>query len=170
MATQLTDQPIQLVRTIDGTLTYLVRLPPESLPPVRARDLDAAWQRARRAAINTEWGDVLRFRFRRPDCADTDLLLADQDAACWAAAADRVASLATAYGLSLCLRLLALVAVIADSRRADRYVTLRRDGASIAPALLAGAATVSLTRDAAFDPDALRTRLAAGANLPGTIA
>ena len=134
---------------------------------MRARDLDAAWQRARAAAIQEHWGDMRLFRFRRDDGQDLDLALADPDAACWAAAADRVATLASEYGLSLCLRLLALVALMARAGWAKSYFTLRRDGADIAPALLTAAATTALTRDALFDADALRTRLAS-TNLLGT--
>jgi hypothetical protein len=155
--------PIQVAATADGTLTYLVALPPEDLPAVRARDLDAAWHRARAAAIGAQWGALRLFRFRRADGSHTDLALADPDAACWAAAADTVAPLAGAYGLSLCLRLLALVALMARTPWARPWFTLRRDGADIAPALLAAAAQAPLTREALFDPDALRAKLARGA-------
>ena len=152
--------PIQVATTPDGTLTYLVSLPPEALPPVRPRDLDAAWHRARAAALGAEWGTLRLFRFRHPDGSHTDLALADPDAACWAAAADTVAALANPYGLALCLRLLALVALMAEASWAKPWFTLRRDGADIAPALLAAAARAPLTREAAFDPDTLHALLA----------
>ncbi len=156
---------IEVALATDGTLTYRVALPPEALPAVRPRDLDAAWQRARAAALAERWGRLRLFRFLREDGSTTDLALADPDAACWAEAADLVAPIATAYGMSLCLRLLALVALLAGAGQEATpwtapFVTLRRDGADIAPVLLAAAAHATLTRDALFDPDRLRARLA----------
>ncbi len=156
---------ITVAESADGTLTYRVALPPEALPPVRPRDLDAAWQRARAAAIAERWGKLRLFRFLREDGGTTDLALTDPDAACWAEAANLVAPLASAYGMSLCLRLLALVSLLAVDGGEPRrwtapYVTLRRDGADIAPVLLNAAAQATLTPDAQFDPERLRTRLA----------
>ena len=160
-----TSVSIAVAKAADGTLTYRVAMPPEALPPVRPRDLDAAWQRARAAARAANWGTLRLFRFERADGGHTDLALADPDAACWAEAADHVAPLASAYGLSLCLRLLALVALMAEASRSAAnwtvpFFTLRRDGADIAPTLLAAAAQASLTREALFDPETLRARLA----------
>src|SRR5438477_331732 len=80
----------------DGTLTYLVGLPPDALPAVRARDIDAAWHHARAAATREMWGVTRLFRFRRADGEVTDLALADPDAACWAAAVDAVVGIGTA--------------------------------------------------------------------------
>ncbi len=157
---------IQVAAAADGTLTYLVAMPPEALPPVRARDLDSAWHHARAAAGRSDWGETRLFRFRRPDGEVTDLALADPDAACWAAAVDRVAGLGSAYGMSVCLRLLALVDLMARAGWAAAYFSLRRDGADIAPALLAAAATAPLTPAAGFDPDDLRGRMPRG-NLLG---
>ena len=159
-------QSIRVAAAADGTLTYLVGMPPEALPPVRARDLDAAWHHARAAAAREAWGAVRLFRFRRDDGGVTDLALSDPDAACWAAAVDAVVGIGTAYGLSVCLRLLALVDLMASVRWADTYFTLRRDGAEIAPALLSAAATAGLTPAAQFDLDDLRGRLPRG-NLLG---
>jgi hypothetical protein len=158
--------PIRVAAASDGTLTYLVGMPPEALPPVRPRDLDAAWHHARAAAMRQDWGVTRLFRFRHPDGTHSDLALADPDAACWAAAVDAVAGMGTAYGLSLCLRLLALVDLMAGASWASRYFTLRRDGADIAPALLAAAAAAGLDGGAQFDLDDLRARLARG-NLLG---
>ncbi|MBV9812477.1 MAG: hypothetical protein JO326_06985, partial [Acetobacteraceae bacterium] len=67
----------------DGTLTYLIDLPPEALPPVRLRDLANAWEAARQAAIAAghgaaTWGVARLFRFRREDGTCTDLALADR--------------------------------------------------------------------------------------------
>src|SRR5271163_3003304 len=58
---------VQVGAAADGTLTYLVALPPEALPPVRPRDLAAAWDAARNAAITARWGTTRLFRFRRAD-------------------------------------------------------------------------------------------------------
>jgi hypothetical protein len=153
--------PIQIRETQDGTLTYLVAMPPEALPPVRARDIEAAWHRARGAALGEQWGDLRIFHFLRADGSRTDFALTDPDAACWAAAADRIAGLTTAYGLSFCLRLLALVALLAQAKWTAAFFALDRDGARLDPALLAAAAELALTPDAGFDATLVRTRLAA---------
>ena len=149
----------------DGAITYLVGMPPEALPPVRGRDLAAAWDAARAGAAAEAWGAPRLFRFRRPDDSVTDLALADPDASCWAAAVDRTVGLGTAIGLSLCLRLLALVDLLARARWAAPLVALRRDGAEIDPALLHAAATLPLTREARFDEIHVRASLAS-ARLP----
>jgi hypothetical protein len=162
-------QAIRVVAAADGTLTYLVGLPPDALPPVRARDIDAAWHHARAAATREAWGVTRLFRFRRSDGGVTDLALADPDAACWAAAVDAMVGIGTAYGLSVCLRLLALVDLMAHARWAGGFFTLRRDGADISPALLSAAATARLTAAAQFDIDDLRGRLPRG-NLLGVSA
>src|SRR5438067_2315212 len=101
--------PIAVGAASDGTLTYLVDLPPEALPPVRGRDLAAAWDAAREAALARMWGAARAFWFRRRDGSCTHLALADPDARCWAGAVDRTVGTHTRYGLSLCLRLLALI-------------------------------------------------------------
>ncbi len=152
--------PIQIRQTDDGTLTYLVAMPPEALPAVRARDIEAAWHHARGAALSDQWGDLRVFHFLRADGSRTDFALTDPDAACWAAAADRVAGLGTSYGLALCLRLLALVALLAQARWTAAFFALERDGARLDPTLLATAAALPLSPDAAFDADAFRARLA----------
>jgi hypothetical protein len=150
---------VQVAAAADGTLTYLVGLPPEALPPVRLRDLAAAWDAARSAAITAHWGIVRLFRFRRADGSVTDLALADPDACCWAGAVDSTVGMQTAYGLSLCVRLLALVDLLGRARWADSMFTVKRDGAEIHPALLHGAATAPLTGEARFDEAELRDRV-----------
>ena len=55
-----------LVSGPDGSLTYLVDVPPEALPPVRRRDLERAWYAARDAALAQHWGVNRFFRFRAP--------------------------------------------------------------------------------------------------------
>jgi hypothetical protein len=152
---------VQVQARADGTLAYLVDLPPEALPPVRARDLAAAWDVARTAAIAEEWGVARLFRFRAKDGDCTELLLADADACCWAAAVDGTVGMQTRYGLAVCLRLLALVDVLARAPWTGEWLALRRDGATIEPRLLGAAATLPLTREARFDESRLRTAIAA---------
>ncbi len=148
--------PIQAGVAADGTRTYLIDMPPDALPPVTRRDLENAWERARAAALAERWGPPRLFRFRRPDHDGTDggwtdLALADSDACCWASAIDRVVGMQTSYGLSLCLRLLALIDLLAVVPWAREMVVLRGDGAVLDRALLAAAAQLPLTRDARFD-------------------
>ena len=143
----------------DGSLTYLVELPPEALPPVGKRDLERAWHAARQAAIGQHWGPVRGFRFNRPDGSHTDLALADRDARCWAWAIDHLSGIGTSHGLSLCLRLLALVDLLAHARWLRPLFHLARDGAELHPAVLRTAATLPLTAEARFDETGFRIRL-----------
>ncbi len=144
----------------DGSLTYLVDLPPEHLPPVHRRDLERAWHAARDAALAQRWGTVRGFRFRRSDGSYADLALADRDACCWADAVDITVGMRNSYGLSVCLRLLALVDLLTRVRWADSLCLLERDGAELHPSLLRAAATAPLTADARFDETGFRGRLA----------
>ncbi len=158
---------IDVVVAADGTIVYHVDRPPEALPPVRRRDLDAMWHAARGAAARADWGGPRRFRFRPAEAtatvpagdAPTDLVLADRDACCWAAAVDGAIGLASAYGLSLCLRLLALVDLLAHARWTDPLFALKPDGAEIDAALLNAAARLPLTAEARFDAEAMRAEL-----------
>jgi hypothetical protein len=143
----------------DGTLTYLVDVPPEALPPVLGRDLERAWYAARDAALAQSWGAIRGFRFRRPDGSHTDLALADRDARCWAGAIDGTIGIGTGYGLSLCLRLLALIDLLARVDWALPLLHLERDGAELHPSLLRTAATAPLTQEARFDEVRFRTSL-----------
>ncbi len=142
-----------------GAVTYLVDLPPEALPSVCKRDLELAWYAARDAAIADHWDLVRAFRFNRPDGSHTDLALADRDARCWAGAVDRTVGLGTPMGMSLCLRLLALVDLLAHASWVRPLVKLARDGAEFHPALLRAAASQPLTQDARFDEAGFRSRL-----------
>ena len=150
---------MQVGQSLDGTLTYLIDHPPAALPPVRGRDLATAWDAARDAARAAMWGTARRFRFRQTDGTYTDLALQDRDALCWAGAVELTAGLQTTYGLSVCLRLLALVDLLARARWADPLCTLRRGGAELHPALLRAAATTELTNDARFDETRFRAGL-----------
>ncbi|HEX2941892.1 MAG TPA: hypothetical protein VHO91_12665 [Rhodopila sp.] len=143
----------------DGFMTYLIDLPPESLPSVCKRDLELAWYAAREAALAERQGAVRGFRFTRPDGSHTDLALADRDARCWVGAVDRTVGIASASGLSLCLRLLALIDLLAHAPWARSLLHLARDGAEFHPALLRTAASQPLTRDARFDEAGFHQRL-----------
>lgn len=159
--------PIRVGEAADGTLTYLVEVPPEALPPIRARDLELAWDAARAAATAAAWGVSRLFRFRRADGTVTDLALADPDACCWAGAVDGTVGMQTSYGLSICLRLLALVDLLARAPWTAGLVALGPGGADLHPALLRAAATAKLTADARFDESAFRAMLSA---LPAPVA
>lgn len=158
--------PIRVGEAHDGTLTYLVEDPPGALPPVHSRDLAAAWERAREAARAADWGVARLFRFRQTDGTFMDLALADADARCWAGAVDVINGIGTRYGLSLCLRLLALVDLLARAPWAAALCRLGRGGADLDPALLRAAATAQLTNEAGFDETALRVRVAMPGRLP----
>lgn len=146
-------------RDSGGALTYLVDLAPEELPAVRGRDLERAWYAAREAAIASAWGVGRAIRFRRPDGSTLDLALADADARCWASAVDGMIGMATPYGLALCLRLLALVDLLARAPWAAPLFRLARDGAELDPSLLRAAAIAPLSTEARFEEAPFRARL-----------
>jgi len=144
-----------------GAVTYLIDMLPAQLPPVRARDLERAWYAARAAAIAEHWGILRGFRFRRPDGSFAELALADRDACCWAGAVDQVAGLSSLHGMSLCLRLLALVDLLGRAAWAAPLCRLDPDGADLHPALLRAAAAAPLTDEARFDETGFQRSLAA---------
>jgi hypothetical protein len=145
--------------TPGGLLTYHVNLPPEALPTVLRGDLERAWYAARDAALAERQGAVRGFRFTRPDGSHTDLALADRDARCWVGAVDNTVGIGNANGLSLCLRLLALIDLLARAPWARSLLHLARDGAEFHPALLKAAASQPLTKEARFDETGFRIRL-----------
>jgi hypothetical protein len=153
--------PIQLAAAPDGTLTYLVAQGPAELPAVHSRDLLAAWSLAREAARREVWGEERAFRFVGADGRTTDIALHDEDALCWAGAVDRQTGLTTLYGMSLCLRLLALVDLLASARWTSQLVAIEPDGAALHPSLIRLAAAATLTQDARFDEAGFRARLTA---------
>lgn len=140
----------------DGRLIYAVACGAETLPPVRARDLDAAWEAARAAAAEGVYGPVRQFRFGAD--RSTDLLLGDADACCWAAAVDAIRPLTRPEGLSLLLRLLGLIDAIA--RWASPLCRFARDGAELHPLLLQAAALTPLTPEGRLAENSLRAHLA----------
>ena len=151
---------IEIAAAANGTLTYLIHDSPAALPPVLRRDLLGAWEAARSAALAAGApGKPRAFRFARPDGGTTDLSLSDPDARCWASAVDRRVNMASAYGLSVCLRLLALIDLLAASPWTRAHFTLHRGGADLHPALLRLAAEAKLTDEAGFDEAAFRARL-----------
>ncbi len=162
--------------TESGWPTHDIPLGPEDLPAIRARDLDRAWHAARGAALEADWGALRGFRFRRAGGETTELVLADRDACCWAGAVERLVGLATLHGVSLCLRLLALVDLLARAPALAARCRLARDGAELDPGLLRLAAAAPLSPEARFDEAAFRAALAPLAQatpalgLPETIA
>ncbi len=144
----------------DGALTYLVDMPPEAMPAATPRDLAAAWDAARSAALAERWGAARLLRFRTREGGHIDLALTDADAGCWAGAVDAMAGLHTLPGMALCLRLLALIDLLATATWARGMLRLQRDGAELEPALLHAAATLPLGPDARFDPARVRVALA----------
>ena len=138
------DQPhpraVHVQARADGALLYLVALPPEALPPVRARDLAAAWDAARNAAwtnAGARCGCSASAAPRTPRSTSRSAM--PTPAAGPARSMPRSVSVIRT-ALSLCLRLLALVDLLAHAPWASDLVALRRDGAAIQPPLLAAAA------------------------------
>ncbi len=137
--------PIRVAHASDGSVIYLVAAAPDALPPVRSADLLEAWDAAREAAAGAAWGLPRLFRFSGPDGETLDLALADEDACCWAGAVDVTAGISSLYGLSLCLRLLALVDLLARAPWTGGLCRIGRAGAALDPALVRTAATTPLT-------------------------
>ncbi len=158
--------PVRVRRTPDGFLTYMVDIAPEELPQVRGRDLERAWYAAREAAIASAWGTMRGFRFRRADGSVVDLALSDRDATCWAGAVDSTVGLSSSYGLSVCLRLLALVDLLARAKWAAPFCQLAPDGAELDFVLLRAAATTPLNAELRFDEGLFRARLGRPALAP----
>lgn len=157
--------PRELIRvgeTHGGGMTYLVGLGADQLPPVAARELQNAWDAAREAARHSSWGVARAFRFERPGLEEgrlaepVDLVLADPDACAWAGAIDARHGLGTPRGLSLCLRLLALIELIGHAAWAGALCRIRPEGAEFHPALLEAAGRLPLTREGRLDETIMR--------------
>ena len=152
-------QPSSCIDVLDcggDRLIYRVTLPPEAMPPVTTRDLEQAWDAARAAALSSSAAAHRRFSFRGADGRIATFDLDDRDARHWASAVDRVSGLTTLRGISLCLRLLALIDLMANSAWALAFMTPKRDGARLDRALLKAAARADLTEEARFDEASLR--------------
>ncbi|MCK8783476.1 hypothetical protein M0638_03650 [Roseomonas sp. NAR14] len=146
-----------MARSAEGALTYAIPLPPDAMPPVRARDLLLAWDAARAAASAQRWGPPRRLVFRLPDGDAAEIAIVDEDARCWAEAVDDLAGLDTPAGLALCLRLLALVEVMSRAAwLAGLFDLTAGGGIELHPALLRAAAELPLDPAARFDESALR--------------
>ncbi|MGC9269122.1 hypothetical protein [Acidiphilium sp.] len=152
-------RPIPREIADDGTELHLVPILPPHLPRVSRRDLERAWDAARHAAHRGEPGPTRGFRFAAPASTGVAIVLRDPDARAWAASVDRIADLSTPHGISLCLRLLGLVALIGDATWLAPYVTIRRDGAALDTALLTAAATTRLTATGGLDENQMRALL-----------
>jgi hypothetical protein len=138
-----------------GEVLHLVGAAPDALPAVTKRDLEQAWEAAHEGGGD---GPQRGFRFAGPG-EPVVLILDDPDAASWAAAVDRIASLSTAHGVSLCLRLLGLVELMTRAAWARPWFSLSRHGAEIRSALLQAAALSPLNGQGGFDETALRALL-----------
>lgn len=113
------------------------------------------------------------FRFQHADGTRTELAVYDPAVAAWAAAAEAVASTRTCYGLSLCLRVLALASRLAFTGRvlpvsegpAPGAAARRRARGGGGPEpdarLMRAAAHAALDRCGGFDEASLRALLAA---------
>ena len=151
---------VHAAASADGAVVYRLDTPPEGLPAVRSRDLAAAWDAAREAARSAEWGAATFFQFSRTDGTSTQLALADRDARCWATAVGQVAALRTPYGVSLCLRLLALVDLLAQARWTVSLLAFEAGLVRLHPALLRLAASSPLSTEGLFDEQSFRASLA----------
>ena len=145
----------------DGSLTYLVGASPEEFAD---RCTAATWSAPGTRRVTLPWHSAGASPASSASNATTapygDLALADRDACCWADAVDGTVGMRNSYGLSVCLRLLALVDLLARVRWADSLCLLQRDGAELHPSLLRAAASSPLTAEARFDETSFRGRLA----------
>jgi hypothetical protein len=155
-----TTNGVRVATGTGGARFYAIDLPPEAMPAVQGRDLAAAWSAAREAAIGARWDVARGFRFRRIDGSHYDIALLDRDASCWAGAVELTVGMSTRYGVSLCLRLIALVDLLARARWTDPFFALTRTGARLHPALVRAAACAPLTADVRFDETVMQAALA----------
>ena len=132
------------------------------MPPVTIRALEQAWDAARAAALSPESAAHRQFAFCGADGRIATFDLDDRDARLWAGAVDRLSNLATLGGISLCLRLLALIDLMANSPWAFGFMTPKRDGARLDRSILRAAARADLTEEARFDEASLRRILPEG--------
>jgi hypothetical protein len=148
-----TDSAIETLEGPGGVMLHLVPALPPALPAVTARDIEQAWEATQPATA----APPRAFRFA--GATPLELTLADPDARAWVAAVERTFGLSTLHGMSVCLRLLALIALMADAGWARAWFKLARDGAVIRPELLRAAAYAPLNEAAGFDETALQALL-----------
>jgi hypothetical protein len=151
---------IRVARTEAGAIAYIVPVSPERLPVVSPGDLLCAWNVARHGAVQRQWGAPRFLRFSQGSGKEpTEIAIADPDAGAWAEAIDRAFGLDTLTGLSLCLRLLALVEVLTRAARLEPFFDVTPAGVDLHPSLLAAAAALPLDPAARFDEAVLMERL-----------
>ncbi len=152
----------------DGEILHLVPHAAASLPTVTKRDLEQAWEASRAAAMAPSQpgrdAAIRLIRFTQSERPPLDLLLNDPDAASWAAAIGRLVDFSTGHGISVCLRLLALVELMGRAAWTRPWFTLTRAGLDFHPSLLQAAALSPLTETGGFVETALRALLPGGAN------
>jgi hypothetical protein len=152
-----------------GEILHIIDQPAAQLPPVTRRDLEQAWDAAQAGGAH---GPSRAFRFAAasavpgaaPGAAPggapgVELVLTDADATAWAGALDQVMDLSTTRGVSICLRLLALVEAMGRAEPLRRFFAPSRRSFEIHPALLQAAALAPLNETAGFDETALLTLL-----------
>lgn len=146
--------------TADGKILHLLPHPPEALPAVTKRDLEQAWEVASATALAPGPPPATHgFRFTHPGDTPLDLVITDRDAASWAGGIDAIADLSTAHGVSVCLRLMALIELMSRADWTRPWFTLTRAGLDFHPALLTAAALAPLTPTGGFAETALRALL-----------
>ncbi len=151
---------IRVARTEAGAIAYLVPVSPERLPVVSPGDLLRAWNVARHGAVERRWGAPRFLRFaQQGEREPTEIAIADPDAGAWTEAIDRVFGLENLMGLSLCLRLLALIEVLTRAARLEPFFDVTPAGVDLHPSLLAAAAASPLDPAARFDEAVLMERL-----------
>ena len=144
----------------DGRKMVCAPFGAQALPPVGISDLGKAWEVASMAAedgLVTEDTDPEGVVFKDKYGDAIQLEFDDFDALCWATAINRSYGLTTVKGLSLCLRMLALYQVMAESPWALTFFTFdRKNRLKIDKALMAAAAVTQLTADGRFDADGIQ--------------
>ncbi len=146
---------IRRVTGPDGAALHLVPLAPERLPKVTKRDLERAWLAAHQQAQRPCPSPPRAFHF----ASGATLTVTDADARLWASAIDASADLATAYGVSLCLRLLGLIALIAREAWCAPHLQFRGADCPVDASLLKAASLATLTAHGALDPAAVQNLL-----------
>jgi hypothetical protein len=138
-----------------GEVVHRLARPPSALPSVTKRDLEQAWELAQ--TVDTPAPPARKFSFAT--VPPVELWVQDKDAAAWVAAVEGCVGLGTPHGVSVCLRLLGLVALMAEARWAQAWFVLGRGGAEIRSELLQAAALAPLNESGGFDETTLRALL-----------
>ena len=149
---------IRVARTPAGAIAYSIPVQPEGLPAVAPGDLLRAWHVARAGAVHRRWGTprLLRFAQRGGGAPPTEIAIADPDAGAWTEAIDRAFGLETLPGLSLCLRLLALIEILARAAWLEPFFEITPAGVDLHPSLVTTASALPLDGTARFDEAALK--------------